>query len=175
MSASEDLVIVDSTDYAQVVFDDVKECFSYDKPLTCVFTLNSLLRADKSDWIGIYKVGFTNCNEHLCIVPVSVDMIKDGKGKFTFQGRFWLFSFRFKPNKSIFQFVWPFSSWNVAQRRRWILSVCLRVTRQADPRRFSAISIQRQRFMWIHWRRRTRCSGCQVSCLDLFIYIFSFT
>jgi len=85
MSASEDLVIVDSTDYAQVVFDDVKECFSYDKPLTCVFTLNSLLRADKSDWIGIYKVGFTNCNEHLCIVPVSVDMIKDGKGKFTFQ------------------------------------------------------------------------------------------
>ncbi len=88
MSASEDLVIVDSTDYAQVVFDDVKDCYSYDKPLNCVFTLNSLLKADKSDWIGIYKVGFTNCNEHQCIVPVNMDLIKDGKGKITFPGKF---------------------------------------------------------------------------------------
>jgi len=56
MSNSEDLVIVESTDYAQVVFDDVRDCFSYDKPLNCVFTLNNLLKADKSDWIGIYKV-----------------------------------------------------------------------------------------------------------------------
>lgn len=84
MSANEDLVIVDSTDYAQVVFDDVKDCYSYDKPLSCVFTLNSLLKADKSDWIGIYKVGFTNCNEHVCIIPVNVDLIKDGKGKIIF-------------------------------------------------------------------------------------------
>lgn len=56
MSASEDLVIVESTDYAQVVFDDVKDCYSIDKPLHCIFTLNNLLKAEKSDWIGIYKV-----------------------------------------------------------------------------------------------------------------------
>lgn len=83
MSASEDIVIVDSSDYAQVVFDDVKECYSNAKPLECVFTLNELLKSeDSTDWIGIYKVGFSSCDEYMCNVPI--DQVTDNKGKVAF-------------------------------------------------------------------------------------------
>ena len=56
MSQCEDLVIVESTDYAQIVFDDVRECYSFNKPLECLFTLNDLIKPNETDWIGIYKV-----------------------------------------------------------------------------------------------------------------------
>lgn len=82
-SASEDIVIVDSSDYAQVIFEDVKETYTIAKPLECVFTLNELLRSDGADeWIGIYKVGFTTCAEFVC--KLSVEMVNESKGKLTF-------------------------------------------------------------------------------------------
>lgn len=82
-STSEDIVIIDSSDYAQVVFEDVNECFSHCKPLECEFTLNELLTgSDSIDWIGIYKVGFSDCSDYTCNLPV--DKVTDNKGKVVF-------------------------------------------------------------------------------------------
>ena len=81
----EDIVIVESKDYAQVVFDDVKECFMENQPLECLFNLNELLKPNGSDWIGIYKVGFVNIRDFVCTQPVSVESIDNNKGKVTFQ------------------------------------------------------------------------------------------
>lgn len=80
----EDVVIVESKDYAQVVFDDVKECYTENHPLECWFNLNELLKAGPSDTVGIYKVGFVNFKEHVCTQTVSVDSIENHKGKVEF-------------------------------------------------------------------------------------------
>ena len=52
----EDLVIIESKDYSQVVFDDVSECYREENDLVCHFTLNELLKPIQTDYIGIYKV-----------------------------------------------------------------------------------------------------------------------
>lgn len=71
-SQSEDIVIVESSDYAQVVFEDVRETYSNLKPLECTFILNELLQNEQSDdWVGIYKVGFSNCSQFICNQPVN--------------------------------------------------------------------------------------------------------
>lgn len=87
MSQSEDIVIVDSSDYAQVVFDDVNECYTSAKPLECEFTLNELLKGSEGsiDWIGIYKVGFSDCSEYMCNLPV--EAVAENKGKVVFPGK----------------------------------------------------------------------------------------
>lgn len=85
MSTSEDIVIVESSDYAQVVFNDVKEMYSHAKPLECTFTLNELLKCEESnDWIGIYKVGFSNCDEYISYLPVDIKTVTENKGNVTF-------------------------------------------------------------------------------------------
>ena len=84
MSTSDDIVIVETTDYAQVVFEDVKETFTNAKQLECSFTLNELLKADESDWIGIYKVGFENCNDYLANIMLDLEQVKENKGKVVF-------------------------------------------------------------------------------------------
>lgn len=81
----EDIVIVESHDYAQVVFDDIKDCFKENQSLECHFTINSLLKADLSDWVGIYKVGFVNHKDHFCFVSINIDDVKDNKGKVFFK------------------------------------------------------------------------------------------
>ena len=83
----EDLVIVESNDYAQVVFDEIKECFAENQPLECHFTLNELLKADASDWIGIYKVGFVHHKDHFCANPIKIEAIHDNKGTIVFKGK----------------------------------------------------------------------------------------
>ena len=86
MPIVEDIVIIDSNDYAQVIFDDVKECFIENQPLECHFNLNDLLRADSSDMIGVYKVGFVNYKDYYCCVTVDLSLISENKGKITFPG-----------------------------------------------------------------------------------------
>jgi hypothetical protein len=82
----EDIVIVESKDYAQVVFDDVKECYTENHPLECWFNLNELLKANSSDTIGIYKVGFVNFKEYICSQSINVESIESCKGKVIFKG-----------------------------------------------------------------------------------------
>lgn len=87
----EDLVLVEAKDYAQVIFEDVSECYSINQPLECVFSLNELLKADSADWIGIYKVGFTNYKEFICKSSLDLTLLKDSDGKVVFQGEFRIF------------------------------------------------------------------------------------
>lgn len=82
----EDLVIVESKDYAQVVFEDVRECYAESQSVECYFNLNELLKASDADWIGIYKVGFGNYKDFVCIRQVELRSIVDNKGKIVFDG-----------------------------------------------------------------------------------------
>jgi hypothetical protein len=52
----EDIVIIESKDYSQVVFDEIKDCYREDLNLECFFTLNELIKPDQTDFIAIYKV-----------------------------------------------------------------------------------------------------------------------
>ena len=82
----EDLVIVESKDYAQVVFEDVRECYAEGQTLECLFNLNELLKASETDWIGIYKVGFANYKDFSCIKHIDLQLINKNKGKILFEG-----------------------------------------------------------------------------------------
>jgi Tax1-binding protein 1 len=84
---NEDIVIVESKDYAQVIFDDVKECYTENQPLECSFTISELLKPDAADWIGIYRVGFTSCkDDYVCYLQVNPSEILENKGKVVFEG-----------------------------------------------------------------------------------------
>jgi len=86
----EDIVIVESHDYAQVVFDEIKDCFTENQPLECYFTINDLLKADPSDMIGIFKVGFVNHKDFYCHAQIDLEAIKENKVKITFKGKLFL-------------------------------------------------------------------------------------
>jgi hypothetical protein len=88
----EDMVIVESKDYAQVVFEDVRECYTERQPLECLFNLNELLKVDDTDWIGIYKVGFSNYKEFVCMKPIDLQLIDGNKGKIIFDGWFFFYN-----------------------------------------------------------------------------------
>lgn len=80
----EDIVVIQSQDYAQILFEDLNECYAESQDLECVFTLNELVKIDTSDWIGIYKVGFNNCKDHICKQQIEMDKVKDSKGSIVF-------------------------------------------------------------------------------------------
>jgi len=84
----DEIVIVESHDYAQVVFDEIKDCFTENQPLECHFTINELLKADPSDSIGIFKVGFVNHKDYYCHVQIDLNAIKANKGMIMFKGDF---------------------------------------------------------------------------------------
>ena len=56
-------MIVESKDYAQVIFDDVENCYAENQAIECSFTINELLKPDSSDAIGIFKA-----SEHLVAI-----------------------------------------------------------------------------------------------------------
>jgi hypothetical protein len=89
----EDIVIVESKDYAQVLFDEVQECYGEHKDLTCHFTLNEFLEIDKNDFVGIYKVGFIKPKDHVVLLAINVSEINEhNKGKLVFPGESLFFS-----------------------------------------------------------------------------------
>lgn len=75
----EDLVIVDSKDYAQVIFDCTTEHFCNNEPILCEFTLSGLFEAKISDFIGIYKVGFANFQDFLAKKSLNEECLSSGK------------------------------------------------------------------------------------------------
>ena len=79
-------MIVETKDYAQVIFEDVESSYSENQDLECSFTINELLKPDSTDSVGIFKIGFQVYKDHVCIEPIDVDAIKEGKGKVVFPG-----------------------------------------------------------------------------------------
>ncbi|RNA08855.1 tax1-binding 1, partial [Brachionus plicatilis] len=80
----EDIVLVQSQDYAQVVFEDLNESYPENQDLECVFTLNELVRVENADWVGIYKVGFTNCRDFVCKKEINADQVIDLRASVVF-------------------------------------------------------------------------------------------
>ena len=52
----ENKVIIESRDFAQVVFENVAEWYFESKPIECKFTLSQLFKVEPTDFIGIYRV-----------------------------------------------------------------------------------------------------------------------
>ncbi|CAF1053420.1 unnamed protein product [Brachionus calyciflorus] len=80
----DDCVMVQSQDYAQVIFEDLKDAYTENQDLECLFSFNDLVKMDSSDWIGIYKVGFTNCKDYICKQSIKIDSISESRGKVVF-------------------------------------------------------------------------------------------
>lgn len=85
-SMSSDLVLIESKDFAQVVFDDVRDEYTESSPLECEFSLNELLAASETDWIGIYKVGFSSHRDFISKVDIDFKGLDNNHGKVTFPG-----------------------------------------------------------------------------------------
>lgn len=81
-----DLVVVESNDYAQVIFEHVKELYFENENLDCYFNLNQHLKPDENDFIGIYKVGFNNYKEFKCKKNLDLSLINSSNGKLAFKG-----------------------------------------------------------------------------------------
>jgi len=80
--------MIESRDYAQVVFECVGECYTESQQLECFFTLSQLLKVEPTDFIGIFKVGFTNLKEYVLMKPINVELLtKEKKGKLVFEGQ----------------------------------------------------------------------------------------
>ena len=85
-TATSDLVLVESKDFAQVVFADVHDDYAENAQIECEFALNELLKADETDWIGVYKVGFSSHRDFVCKAMVDTSMVVDNHGKVCFPG-----------------------------------------------------------------------------------------
>lgn len=80
----EDIVLVQSQDYAQVVFEDLEESYPECQDLECAFTLNELIKIEHADWVGIYKVGFTNCKDFVSKKEINVDQVVEQRASVVF-------------------------------------------------------------------------------------------
>ena len=80
----DDIVVVQSQDYAQILFEDLNESYPESQDLECLFSLNELVKIESTDWIGIYKVGFTNCKDFMCKQNINLDQVADSRGKLVF-------------------------------------------------------------------------------------------
>ena len=58
--------------FAHVIFRDVLETFPVETSLVCKFTIQPSLCQQKCDRVGLYKVGWTSVDDHICFVTVSV-------------------------------------------------------------------------------------------------------
>ena len=106
----DDLVIVEQIDYSQVVFDDVKECYPEDSDLLIHYSLNELLKADQSDFIGIYKVQseinivFIRFLRHV-LIEDECSAIRTCSYYIETQGDFWFYDVFLKSKRANFWLV----------------------------------------------------------------------
>lgn len=91
IAVGSDLVLIDSKDFAQVVFDEVRDEYAEGNGIECEFTLNELLAADEADWIGVYKVGFASQRDYICKALVEPSLVLNNRGKVCFSGMWWSF------------------------------------------------------------------------------------
>ncbi|XP_016401602.1 calcium-binding and coiled-coil domain-containing protein 2 [Sinocyclocheilus rhinocerous] len=64
-------VIMETSSYSQVVFNDVPPSFPPNTAVTCRYTLTGAVKPNPSDWIGIYKVGWSSTQKYYTYVWVA--------------------------------------------------------------------------------------------------------
>eukprot|EP00057_Strongylocentrotus_purpuratus_P022079 XP_011676553.1 PREDICTED: tax1-binding protein 1 homolog B [Strongylocentrotus purpuratus] len=52
------------SEFAQVIFNNVQECYVPGTDLQCNYTLTSAIRPQSRDWIGVFKVGWTSTRQY---------------------------------------------------------------------------------------------------------------
>ncbi|XP_054751200.2 tax1-binding protein 1 homolog [Lytechinus pictus] len=52
------------SEFAQVIFNNVQECYLPGSDLQCNYTLTSAIRPQSRDWIGVFKVGWTSTRQY---------------------------------------------------------------------------------------------------------------
>ncbi|XP_073684331.1 calcium-binding and coiled-coil domain-containing protein 2 [Garra rufa] len=63
-------VIMETSSYSQVVFNDVPPSYPPNTAITCRYTLTGALEPSVRDWIGIYKVGWNSTQKYYTYVWV---------------------------------------------------------------------------------------------------------
>ncbi|KAL1264339.1 hypothetical protein QQF64_004694 [Cirrhinus molitorella] len=63
-------VIMETSSYSQVVFNDVPPSYPPNTAVTCRYTLTGALEPSPRDWIGIYKVGWNSTQKYYTYVWV---------------------------------------------------------------------------------------------------------
>ncbi|XP_052467284.1 calcium-binding and coiled-coil domain-containing protein 2 isoform X1 [Carassius gibelio] len=63
-------VVMESSSYSQVVFNDVPPSYPPNIAVTCRYTLTGALEPSPRDWIGIYKVGWSSTQKYFTYVWV---------------------------------------------------------------------------------------------------------
>ncbi|XP_072030316.1 uncharacterized protein [Amphiura filiformis] len=65
LDAEEDDSVMTTSDYAQVVFQDVQECYQPGHSITITYMLTQAIKPSSRDWVGIFKVGWSSTRQYL--------------------------------------------------------------------------------------------------------------
>ncbi|KAL0984236.1 hypothetical protein UPYG_G00138900 [Umbra pygmaea] len=68
-----------STTFSQVVFQDIPHSYPPNVPVICCYTLTSAIQPNSRDWVGIFKVGWSNKKDYHTFVWVEPS--EDRKGE----------------------------------------------------------------------------------------------
>lgn len=75
----ESIVIMETSSFSQVVFNDVPPSYPPNTAVTCRFTLTGDLQPNPRDWIGIYKVGWNSAQQYYNYVWVEAPHLDQAK------------------------------------------------------------------------------------------------
>uniref|UniRef100_A0A6Q2YXN0 SKICH domain-containing protein n=1 Tax=Esox lucius TaxID=8010 RepID=A0A6Q2YXN0_ESOLU len=68
-----------STTFAQVVFQNIPHSYTPNVPVTCCYTLTSAIQPNPRDWVGIFKVGWSNTKDYHTFVWVEPSVGLEGQ------------------------------------------------------------------------------------------------
>ena len=79
--------------FASVVFHNICETYPTDAHIECRYTVTSDLIPTRSDWVGLYKVGWMSPKDYVYYewapIPKDYEVGKDADSSVLFQGKSW--------------------------------------------------------------------------------------
>ena len=69
----------DISECSAVVFNDVSECYRPDRDVECRYTIESSMKPNSRDWIGLFKVGWQSGREYYTYEWSPMPSIQDGE------------------------------------------------------------------------------------------------
>ena len=66
-------------EFSAVVFNNVSECYPLDKDIECRYTIESSIKPNSRDWIGLFNVGWQSSREHYTYEWSPMPSIQDGE------------------------------------------------------------------------------------------------
>lgn len=84
-------------EFAMVVFHNIPETYPADAHIECGYTITFDLKPTKSDWIGLYKVGWLSTKDYIYYdwvnIPSNYEEGKDAEGRVLFPCKFTVHGF----------------------------------------------------------------------------------